>query len=411
MQALASSKLMLQKLVAALGELSGTEKLADESSKHQLKISLEILGMLRGLQAILTEDHETGYQSWASLNAVDLYQKLEYHLEEHLRGMEQDAGEILELILSSSSSEIQVAYMSTLYRATVLHDSVESLLDCIDTGGTTHSNFMTSTDKTLSQWQQLLLPCQGKIETRMRCLVCQYVYTMHIEPFFILNVPLTPRSETLIGVKRVPERTSVLTLLETLQNRTAVEGVMCPKCSLKASIEKLKLDREKVSIPDVFQDASSLQFIGEKEQEQLQRCMYDLGIPWQRQDTVAMRWSKISKWPPTLILHISRSTWGLDGRHYKIVGHVHFPEILTIPEANMKYELVAVVTHLGLSSETGHYVTYRKLFHPCDSEYEMNKKLNWCKISDEQINYSVEFSDVTSAEASILVYEQKTVAS
>ncbi|KAJ1982892.1 ubiquitin-specific protease ubp1 [Dimargaris xerosporica] len=157
--------------------------------------------------------------------------------------------------------------------------------------------------------------------------------------------------------------------------------------------------------------------------------------------------------PPTLCLHLSRSTVGIYGQVVKNNCHVAFPEFLDVapyttngvlqmapdkaisvsatppshPALRCWYRLQAVVVHFGTHAY-GHFITYRRKLvaspRPCSEAADPVVKVNlpttsvaqilghndWYLVSDEQVQ-SVSIDRVLNANPYLLLYEQVTDAS
>lgn len=393
-------------------EKNATSFLWSESIPN-LQISLELLKVLQELQEVVMGNHDATVSSSAlpSSSAYDFLRHLESRLNERMHGIQHDAGEIIGIITSEVSIEVYQAYVSTLRKPNMLHDAVGCLLQPSER--THKGKIAVGPDGAFQEWRALQLPWKGLTETHMQCLACRHMYTTHLDPFNVLEIPLPSFHDAVMGVDRIPDGTFLTDLLNRLHQRTAVEGVSCPKCSIIATLSDLSVDedacgddlREHVGV------VRRLGSLGEHGEMWFRRLLARRGLgddKWKARKSVAMRWTTVSKWPAVLILHLCRCGWGSEGTPTKIVGHVQFPLRLEVePRLGTPYELVAVIRHVGLASEGGHYVTFRRIPRssqsagPCDVE----RQHLWCRVSDESVQYEEDASQVMSTEASVLIYE------
>jgi ubiquitin carboxyl-terminal hydrolase 1 len=161
--------------------------------------------------------------------------------------------------------------------------------------------------------------------------------------------------------------------------------------------------------------------------DNLEALLRGAGVAWARRAGPASRRSLVARWPRTLALHLRRSAWSPAGQRLKVVGRVAFAARMEVQEAGggggaggagrgrRSYALRAAVVHTGLSSETGHYVAYRRLDGDAAAgtaaggggaaaggAAEATRR--WVRVSDEVVE-GVGEGEVLAAQATLLVYE------
>jgi len=358
-------------------------------------------------------------------------------------GKEHDAAEGLELLLQALSSEISAAFYAHA-KAPLQYKAALHVL--LNPDYYSFPSLISQPDVLLAGWKSIRLPVEGLTATRMQCMKCRHHFDTQFTQFTTLSMPLPTVSSSkggtvsaagnLLGIARVPSGCSLIPCFDGLFGYELVSGVRCPGCSIRASLKQvgktnLPLNNtEPMSLQSPLPGAGST---NSKNQatvaalEKMQNCVDErrtlpsqlfveplfqaAGIPYLEQTQVVTRQSVVVRWPSVLFLQLRRAIITADGRLVKVVGHVKFPLALRLEardDQKVSYQLKAVVHHSGLSADTGHYITFRKLkvsqmSNTRDAHSSTSSK--WVKVSDESVK-PVEEVEVLNAEAILLLYEK-----
>ncbi|KAG8904175.1 hypothetical protein FRB99_002123 [Tulasnella sp. 403] len=250
---------------------------------------------------------------------------------------------------------------------------------------------------------------EGLTANRRSCVKCNYTEAVMHFPFDNLTLPV-PR----VPSCKLEDCLAAYTHIETLYD------CICRKCSILATLDKLKAESERLALAAAAPDASSTKKKKAKEAKRLQQKVeqaleektieHDIkGLELEKViSPCSTKQSMIARAPPVLALHLNRSAYFGFGHAAKNSCNVTFPEILDltpyttsgalsttpsspisshtrgaqftgfgmfdhasppspppngIPDQPILYRLAAVVCHYGTHS-FGHYITYRRKPRP-----------------------------------------------
>ena len=205
--------------------------------------------------------------------------------------------------------------------------------------------------------------CGGTLEASTRCVACGNQSLIH-EPFFDISLPIHSDESSKVGDSATKQGNSNSnSLLQCLQEHMSPEVLgasqhrFCPSCRGSHPIE---------------------------------------------------RHLRILKLPLVLALHFKRFRFSVGKDVSKICESVQFPEHTldmapymvgnASPSLWTQYELFAVVSHVGTSLHTGHYVAYIR----------QGPRGSWYKCDDDKV-MKVSSAEVLATEAYLLFYSKQSI--
>lgn len=200
-------------------------------------------------------------------------------------------------------------------------------------------------------------PLEGKLESQVECLHCQFKPRPHPSSFvtLTLNVPQDSGS------------TSLNSCFDGMFKQEYIDDFTCDRCRLEHALLVNSKQLLQSSLSD--EDRTKLQLDRRKIEDALHedpaKPPKDVKLPElsSAPKRRISRHMRISTFPRVLSLHLSRSIWARHTSSSKNTSKVTFPETLPLGGLlNRKtYRLLAVVTHKG-GHNSGHYETFRRQF-------------------------------------------------
>ena len=222
-----------------------------------------------------------------------------------------------------------------------------------DTSG---SNSKKSKDETLTE-EEPIFPLEGQLESEVECSHCGFKPTPSKSSFLTLTLNV-PHNET---------STSLNACLDGMLKIEHIDDFRCDRCRLEHALQvnsrrlssaNLSSEERKTLESDRFKLSHALKEDPEKPPKDVQ--LPNLSTSPKRRIT---RHTRISKFPQTLAIHLSRSIWDPHAVSSKNLAKVSFPE--TLPLGGLlerhNYRLLGVVTHKG-GHNSGHYESFRRQF-------------------------------------------------
>jgi ubiquitin carboxyl-terminal hydrolase 1 len=364
---------------------------------------------------------------------------------------QQDAQEFFQILSTAINEEESILTQASRNSSILDLDIIAELMndkatDNLEDGKATKINYSLSMSNMLTRKN----PLDGLLASRLSCVQCGY--TEAIRHFAFNNISLS-----------LPFR-HACTLEYCLASYITIESlndVICRKCSLKATLanlEQLQAQQTKAKTAAKKSKAKSNSQYTPMIKTVQSKLQYDIEgelgpeIPFQKvHSRHCTKQVMFAKPPPTLCLHINRSTFYPNGEIAKNGCIVEFSEYLDLSpfcttgylalspqqpmsgteqissEGNYIYRLQSVIVHYGTHSY-GHFVTFRRL--PQDEEqtnqvvklqvknqsleYDSNcfnsSPSQWCCVSDNVVTES-DLTSVLTSNPFMLIYEQIPVSS
>jgi len=229
-----------------------------------------------------------------------------------------------------------------------------------------------------------LTPFEGKQETSLTCLKCGFIESVSIRSFCELTVHIRAEGQDIADCVR-----------ETFKKEVLPE-VYCVNCWLRRLYERAPADQEKfktrilelTNLPGCdYEEAKS---ILEEEFAGNLSAMTLISTTVCRRDK--QKTSRVIKYPNILLVKVERMIPDNYGNISKDQRKVNFVPEMLLPEVDIKYNLCAVIEHLG-NHARGHYLCAKRNFFLTkpfveDTEVQTDdppfKYTNWNLISDEQ---------------------------
>lgn len=356
LQALASSPGLKQWLNSQIRVLHHLEA-RDESSPPQNNETVDLV--TRALALILHRlSQEVQYRK--TVSAKDFISSLEIAFASKLNRSQQDAHELLQMVLNRLQDEHQ-------YRISRVKESGLDLafLDESSENGGAYDGFaasdgqrnesscktpgLPSREKGASaHWN---FPCRGELQSEIECLTCHFK-------------PVARRSEFVVLSLNVPSKksTSLDECLDGVLKQEFIDDYKCDRCRLSHAMtvknrqagrasphEKSRLEQEMRIIEQAIETGT------EVEPDQV-RMPQTSTVPTTR----ITKHTRMTEDPALLAIHLSRSAFDPGGISRKNTANVAFEDKLSIGFLDRTdYRLMCVVCHVG-RHDSGHYETYRR---------------------------------------------------
>ena len=354
LQALAGSgklrEWLRQDLVKSAGELETVHSKVsspDGPVKPRSPMSSGLVSnALNGVLGDLSQD--VSYRK--TLSAVPFIRSLEVALATRLNRRQQDAHELLQIVLDRLRDEynerasLHSMILTSRQQARV---NVEGTSCDVGTNASSPSPHRDNSGQDL----ETAFPFEGNLESQVECLTCHYTPPSSVSSFVMLSLSVPRRGST-----------SLDECFDTLLKQEVIEDYRCDRCRLEHARRSKTQDLRRAS-------ATRKEAL-EAELQQLNRCLAE-GAESQREDItlppsslsptqrVAKR-IRISNYPQVLAVHLPRSIFTAGNWASKNTAKVTFKEHLTLGGfERVHYRLACMVTHLG-RHDSGHYETYRR---------------------------------------------------
>ncbi|KAI9663406.1 MAG: hypothetical protein M1829_006098 [Trizodia sp. TS-e1964] len=196
-------------------------------------------------------------------------------------------------------------------------------------------------------------PLEGKLESQIRCLTCQFIPKPSITTFVMLTLNVPQVSST-----------SLNSCFDGLFQTEYIDDYKCDKCRLAHALQMLeqmlpleKLEKRQAALQsDIRKIRTAIEEDPEKPPEGV--VLPDMKYAPKRRIAKHVR---IAAFPKIMAIHLSRSIFDPRSASTKNSAKVAFPERLPLGGLleQKKYKLLGVVTHKG-SHHSGHYESFRR---------------------------------------------------
>mgnify|MGYP003816550501 CR=1 FL=1 len=196
-------------------------------------------------------------------------------------------------------------------------------------------------------------PLEGRLESQIECLTCRFKPRPTVSAFCTLTLNVPQVSTTTLG-----------DCFDGLLKTEYIDDFRCEKCRLLHALAFYEREAQRASSEAARartqEVIKKLQLAIESDPEQLPQ---DVVLPDIRQAPKKRiaRYTRITKFPRILAIHLSRSIYDASHMSLKNMAKVTFPESLPLGSLleQRRYKLLSVVTHKG-SHNSGHYESFRR---------------------------------------------------
>ncbi|KAI9663384.1 MAG: hypothetical protein M1831_002668 [Alyxoria varia] len=343
-------------LQALVGSVQLRRYLLQQSSRSQLADSvdtqprsLEHGVVTRSLQAVLKHLAESSSRR-KTISAAPFIKNLEIAFAARLNRQQQDAHELLQLVLDRLRDEHR-AFKANQHSGTNGLSAERSGRDKSDKIDVRVEKAAASPSKDGHVEASFVgnFPCEGQLESQVECQTCGFKPIPQVSSFVVLSLT-------------VPQQRSVSLddCLNGVFMQEIIEDYICDRCRLSHALESKNLqiasstgnDRERLHDDAVRLEKAIL--------EDPERSLDDMELPARSSapKTKISKCTRIKVFPQVLVLHLSRSTFSSVST--KNAASVAFDDILQLGGLRrVQYELVSLITHLG-GHDSGHYVACRR---------------------------------------------------
>ena len=197
-------------------------------------------------------------------------------------------------------------------------------------------------------------PFGGELESQIECLTCHYKPKPTNSTFVSLTLPVPVKSLT-----------SLDSCFDGLTKVEHIDDYRCEACRLNhvlALKERALITNRnsETSLLSLHADIALIRNALENDPQQIEGNAHLPSIhdaPKRR----IMRYTRISRFPQILAVHLSRSLYGVAMSATKNTARVSFPLVLPLGELMLRttYSLSGIITHKG-GHQSGHYESYRR---------------------------------------------------
>ncbi|KAL9602349.1 MAG: hypothetical protein Q9219_001915 [cf. Caloplaca sp. 3 TL-2023] len=331
-------------------------------------ISLQSGEVTRGLKCMLDQLNERPIYR-KTISAQSFIAVLENAFGSRISRAQQDAQELLQIVAERLSEEYSAGKQARQKHQNRLHlrprGSVHSPLQSDDPGADQLTSRTSAVDSQLLESFSPVdeaptetedgFPLEGQTEARVECQHCHFVPKPIPTNFVMLNL-------------MVPQK-GAATLNECFDNHFKTEYIddyKCDRCRLEHAIETLEEEL-------VFAKSSEQRDIIQSKIDRVRKTVeMDPEKPPERVQLPEIRHApkrkvarhvQITKFPKTLVIHLSRSMFDPGSYSQKNSAKLSFPERLPIGGIlnRRNYRLLGMITHRGTHS-SGHYETFRRQY-------------------------------------------------
>jgi hypothetical protein len=386
LQALASCILVADELKVALDIVGGGAEGADGAAP----LAASLASLLRALQP--------SPRPRAPLSAQPLLIRLRaaFGADPFPPDEQQDAAEALELLMEAAARELRAAFLGR----------------------------PSAADRGLAAWRALRPALEGLSAAEMACTRCGHAFATELSPFSVLHlaVPTGPAraaagalGAALGLVPAAPGAALERCLQQAVDCFELVEGVACPRCSLKATLAAAAGgggaagdgSSNSAALADLCALLAGPRGGALPDEARLRARAAAAGAAWVPRAAPAARRAGVARWPRCVALHLRRAVWAPGGR-LKVTGHVSFPDRLPAQPGRPAYCLRAIVAHAGAGARGGHYICFRNVRAKVPADGGSGAAVVrswWVRASDAAVEPAA-LADVLAAEASLLLYER-----
>jgi hypothetical protein len=338
---------------------------------------------------------------------------------------QQDAAEALELLMEAAAGELRAAFRAPGGAAARLHRA-GALAAALGRPA--------AADPALAAWRGLRPALEGLSAAEMACTRCGHAFATELSPFSVLHlaVPTGPAraaagalGAALGLVPAAPGAALERCLQQAVDRFELVEGVACPRCSLKATLAAAggggggagDGSSNSAALSDLRPLLAGPRGGALPDEARLRARAAAAGAAWVPRAAPAARRAGVARWPRCLALHLRRAVWAPGGR-LKVTGPVSFPDRLPGQPGRPAYRLRAVVAHAGVGARGGHWVCFRAVRAKVPAAAAdggaggaggapraAEVHAWWVRASDAAVEPAA-LADVFAAEASLLLYER-----
>jgi len=323
--------------------VGGVNDERDNAEKHdESKVDVQRILVITSALMLMLERLSERPACRKTISARDFISTLENVFGSYINRRQQDAQEFLQIVLEKLDEEHLALSKSTAVKR----------------------------NKASTQ-----LPIAGSISSQITCLTCGFQPEPNVSSFLTLTLNVPHHSSS----------TTLDTCLDGLLKVETIDDYMCQGCmisffkdvcqdELQRPIDPPMKEKLEAMLADLDQDPETWASQG------VGKIQHSLGIDARtnpkRAEAFLKRLSKndparrriqkhtsISKFPPVLVVHLSRSVFDPSAFSTKNTARVEFPEVLvlgSIGEKRRKYHLSTMITHRG-GHNSGHYETLRRM--------------------------------------------------
>lgn len=323
--------------------VSGVNDEAENAEKHdESKVDVQRILVITSALMLMLEKLSERPAYRKTISARDFISTLEHVFRSNINRRQQDAQEFLQVILEKLADEHLALSQS------IAAEQNEA---------------------------KAQLPVAGSISSQITCLTCGFQPEPNISSFLTLtlNVPHVSSNTTLDacldGLLKVEtiddykcQGCMVSFLKDTIQDELSRPVDPATKEKLEAILARMNQDPETWASQGVSKIQHSLLIDGRTDPKSAEAFLKRLS----KNDPARRRIQKhtsISKFPPVLVIHLSRSVFDPSAFSTKNTARVEFPEVLvlgSIGEKRRKYHLSTMIIHRG-GHNSGHYETFRRM--------------------------------------------------
>lgn len=196
-------------------------------------------------------------------------------------------------------------------------------------------------------------PFEGELESQVNCLTCHYKSKPTTSTFVSLTLPVPVKSSI-----------SLDSCFDSLTKAEYIDDYRCEACRLNYALalkeRALLTTRNPETSSSLHADISIIRDALENDLEQIKDNAHLLPVhdaPKRR----IVRYTRISRFPQILAVHLSRSIYGAAMSATKNTARISFPIVLPLGGLLQRttYSLRGIVTHQG-GHQSGHYESYRR---------------------------------------------------
>ena len=348
LQALVGS-VELRRHVSQQSSISQVADLLDSEPRSQDPTRPVRGTITRSLQAVLKNlgERPVGRKT---ISAAPFIRSLEIAFAAHLNRQQQDAHELLQLVLDRLRDEHR-DINANKHSGAIDLNAERSSSDKSDRSDVHDENATSfcSTSARLDTSSVSEFPCEGQLESQVECQTCRFKPAPQMSSFVVLSLT-------------VPQQTSVSLndCFNGLFMQEIIEDYICDRCRLSHVMDVKNRQISTCAEHDLERLHNDVVRLEKAIAEDPEEPLDDMNLPPRSSapKTKISKYTRMNSFPQILVLHLSRSLY--NSFSTKNAASVAFEEMLHLGGLRrVQYELVSLITHLG-GHDSGHYVAYRR---------------------------------------------------
>ncbi|KAI1617025.1 ubiquitin thiolesterase [Exophiala viscosa] len=280
-----------------------------------------------------------------TITARPLIEALERAFQTRISRNQQDAQEFLQIVLERLCDEYHAAERARNRLLNSTQSQNGELVEVRSSATTTEVSVGTNEG----------FPFEGRMESQIRCLRCQYKTKPSVSTFVSLTLNVPQKSSTTLD-----------SCFDILLKSEEIDDFRCDKCRLQHALEwknnKLKSAKTEEDRSGFESDIERIEHALREDPEKAPEGA-TLPDPNQAPKSKIRKSTRITVFPKLIAIHLSRSLFDPSSYSTKNMAKVSYSERLRLGGLLEEkwYKLLGVVCHKG-SHHSGHYESFRR-FH------------------------------------------------